>query len=610
MQSTQRTALDGATDPACPFAPVAAEASPLTSADELLLPLRRRLDAAYAEDEDRRLCFHLYYGDKEVVFDEPDLFPFAEALVQEQRFTGQQAMAWGPGYSWERIQGLLEALVAEGVLRRATAEVPLIPKGPVQTELPPGPARTARTWLECEALTQLFTGRSIEIQYLETLIPVYRIVHPWLDAEGRQVGEANVFPPQLRLDVPTEWRVCQYPGSRYLDACPMNVTALKSMTRYWKPMLVALQRLRGEYVRRFPASRAGLTLADVERLCHVVLALPTYLCLKSVPRLDNGQLHPVFSSLFRVTDGLRMTSHFMLVRAGEGAERLPDSLTSWLAIQEYAERSAAFLSPHGVCAGPRNMVEEFLRLMLDGEAPSTLDEVELAPEVAQGLAELESVFDYALLGLQAYAISQSLWPLGGRTTERLLTLVEGAGLAECSAVSGLARCLRERVAFLRKETLLGRVEERAAYERLYAHMLEHTAIALQRQNPVARTPLSEPGLHAELAQSFERVLAGRGISPGAPEVCELARALAEYVLEEQALTRAATLVQTQIAAVLGRAAPARALSAADMAAQRHFYETSEPFPYLAEDLERELEIKLHIEAGTVSLCEAHQALTR
>ena len=93
MQSTQRTALDGATDPACPFAPVAREASPLTSADELLLPLRRRLDAAYAEDEDRRLCFHLYYGDKEVVFDEPDLFPFAEALVQEQRFTGQQAMA-------------------------------------------------------------------------------------------------------------------------------------------------------------------------------------------------------------------------------------------------------------------------------------------------------------------------------------------------------------------------------------------------------------------------------------------------------------------------------------------------------------------------------------
>jgi len=606
MQSTGRTSLEGAAELVCPFAS-AVKAAPLTPADELLLPLRRRLDSAYAEDEDHQQCFHLYYGDKEVVFDEPELFPFAEALVREQRFTGQQAMAWGPGYSWERIRGLLEALLAEGVLRRATAEAPAIPKGPVESGLPPGPARTARTWLECELLTRTRMGRSVELQYLETLIPVYRIVHPWLDAEGRQVGEANVFPPQLRLDVPTEWRVCQYPGSRYLDACPMNVTALKSMTRYWKPMLVALQRLREEYLRRFPASRAGLTLADVERLCHVVLALPTYLCMRREPRVENGHLHPVFSSLFRVTDGLRMTTHFMLVRPGEGGERLPDSPTTFQEIHEYAERNAAFLSPHGVCAGPRNMVEEFLRLMLDGETPATLGQVELAPEVAEGLAELESVFDYAMLGLQAYALSQSLWPLGGRAAERLLALAEAAGLDEHSELSGLARCLRERVAFLRKETLLGRAEERASYERLYAHMLEHTASALQRENPALLARASDTALHSELSRSFERVLLQRGFMSDAPGLSELSDELANYALEEQALTRAATRVQAQIAAVLGRPPAARALSAADMAAQRHFYETAEPFPYLAEDLERELEISLRIEAERIVLCETRPA---
>ena len=606
MQSTERSSLDRATDLVCPFAPSPASAAPLTPADELLLPLRRRLDATYAADEDQNLCFHLYYGDKEVVFDEPDLFPFAEALVEAQRFTGAEAMGWGSGYSWERIHGLLEALVAEGVLRRDSAEA-AIPKGPVATGLPPGPAPTARTWLECELLTQALTGRSIEIQYLETLIPVYRIVHPWLDAEGRQVGEANVFPPQLRLDVPTEWRVCQYAGSRYLDACPMNVTALKSMTRYWKPMLVLLQRLREEYLRRFPASRSGLTLADVERLCHVVLALPTYLCLRSEPRVENGHLHPVFSSLFRVTDGLRMTAHFMLVRAGEGGERQPDSPTSVQEIHEYAERNAAFLSPHGVCAGPRNMVDEFLRLMLDGEMPSALDQLELAPEVARGLAELESAFDYAMLGLQAYALSQSLWPLDARTAERLLTLLEAAALDEGSEISGLARCLRGRVVFLRKETLLGRPEERASYERLYAHMLEHTALALRRENPLVLARTSQPTLRAELTRKFEGILSRRGLSPGTPEIGELVCALANYALEEQALTRAATQVQRQIAAVLGRAAPARALSAADMAAQRHFYETAEPFPYLAEDLERQLEISLRIEADSVVLSDAHEA---
>jgi len=606
MQSTQRTSSDSAAELVCPFAPVA-KATPLTPSDELLLPLRRRLDSCYAEDEDHNPCFHLYYGEKEVVFDEPELFPFAEALVQAQRFTGEQATAWGPGYGWERIRGLLEALVSEGVLRRATAETTAIPKGPVQTSLPPGPARAPCTWLECQSLTQALTGRSVEIHYLEALIPVYRIVHPWLDAEGRQVGEANVFPPQLRLDVPTEWRVCQYPGSRYLDACPMNVTALKSMTRYWKPMLVALQRVRAEYLRRFPAARAGLTLADVERLCHVVLALPTYLCLRNEARVMNGQLHPVFSSLFRVTDGLRMTAHFMLVRAGDGGARLPDSPTTFQEIHEYAEHNAAFLSPHGVCAGPRNMVEEFLRLMLDGEAPSTLDQVELEPEVAQGLAEIERVFDYAMLGLQAYALSQSLWPLGGRVAERLLPLVEAAAPDDRTVVESLVCCLRDRIAFLRKETLLGRAEERASYERLYGHMLEHTSLALQRENPARAARRSEPALHAQLSQSFERVLVSRDFSSSSAEVRALAQALSDYVLEEQALTRAATRVQIQIAAVLGRAAPARALCAADMAAQRHFYETPEPFPYLAEDLERELAIRLHIEADTVSVSEARVA---
>jgi len=43
-----------------------------------------------------------------------------------------------------------------------------------------------------------------------------------------------VFPPRLRLDRDTEWRVCQYAGSRYRDDAPMNVTALKAI-KYWKP---------------------------------------------------------------------------------------------------------------------------------------------------------------------------------------------------------------------------------------------------------------------------------------------------------------------------------------------------------------------------------------
>ena len=55
--------------------------------------------------------------------------------------------------------------------------------------------------------------------------------------------------------------------------------------------------------------------------------------LKSTPRhirlftarVENGQLHPVLSSMFRVTDGLRMTMHHMLFIPFGEPTRKPDT---------------------------------------------------------------------------------------------------------------------------------------------------------------------------------------------------------------------------------------------------------------------------------------------
>ena len=220
---------DSAGPGACPFAHDAPAAG-LAPDDALHLPMNKRSVVQYAESPEGVRELHLYCGTKEIVFDEPDLFAFGEALVRHGSFVARDSTTWGEGYDWPRMRELLEQLVEEGVLLRGAP--PALGFGAAAegkdqpAPLPPGPSKRARSWDECEELTREITGQPLEHGYLELIVPVFRVAHIALDTEGRQVGEANVFPKPLRVDVPTRWRTCIYPGTRYLDPKPMNVSAL------------------------------------------------------------------------------------------------------------------------------------------------------------------------------------------------------------------------------------------------------------------------------------------------------------------------------------------------------------------------------------------------
>src|SRR5262245_17621274 len=260
----------------------AAEPSPVEPTDRLHVPHRKRMSHAYVTSESgsRQLCIH--YGIKEIAFDEERLFPFGEQLSRESSFLAEAATSWGPGYEWEEVRPMLEALVAEGILELGEGENDARGSGLVASPLPPATCPAPRMWSvsQCEAITRDLGGRPVELGHLEAFLPVYRIAHPALDADGRQVGEANVFPPGLRLDRETEWRVCQYPGSRYRDDAPMNVTALKAMIKHWKPMMVVLLEARAEMLKRLERSRAGWTVGDLHLLSIIVLMLPAYPLMK------------------------------------------------------------------------------------------------------------------------------------------------------------------------------------------------------------------------------------------------------------------------------------------------------------------------------------------
>jgi hypothetical protein len=352
----------------CPFAPPSVPldvvgTDAIGTDDLLVLPMHKSMVVQYSTDRSGAPELHLSYGGKEISFDEPELFGFGETLAKQSQFRAGAATAWGPGYAWTQVQELLAQLIAQGILERAdehaASEAPADSRAR-PSPLPPAASPTPRTWRECETITRELAGRPVELGYLELIVPIFRVAHVAMDADGRQVGEANVFPRALRLDVPTEWLTCIYPGTRYKVDRPMNVTALKSMRAHWGQMMATLHRIRSAFFRRFPQAAQGWTVGHLERLATLVLAVPSYQLMRCDRPLENGALHPALSSLFRVTDGLRMTMHQMLfVPFGEPTLSPHAPMTSQQ-ILSYAERNYSFHSETGVCAGPRNMVQEFL----------------------------------------------------------------------------------------------------------------------------------------------------------------------------------------------------------------------------------------------------------
>ena len=590
--------------------------------DQLILPKHKRVIAAYSSNEAGATELHLHYGEKEILFDEPELFAFGEGLAKQSSFVASTATTWGKGYNWLRVCTLLETLLEEGVLRhaRATEPGPVPVAGARPSSLPCAHAAVPRTWIELEAITGELTGRPLELGYLESIIPVYRIAHPALDTEGRQVGEANVFPMHLRLDVSTEWRTCPYPGSRYQDDLPMNVTALRSMSKHWKQAMAALLRIRESYLRRFPRARAGWTVGDLQRVSSLALTLPAYLLMRAQDRVENGELHAVLSSLYRVVDGVRMTMHRMLFTSVNEPFLAPEAPMTAAEIYAYAERNTVFLSDHGVCAGPKAMIEEFLRVLVDGQPVEHVDAALPDPSVEAALAQLDPAFDYCLYGLQAYAVVFSLWPEMARAYERLMTLLETWPEGASDGLLAFRERLRCSVRFLRTASRMKTEEHRIVLERAYADMYAQCARGLGSAGsglPLAkRIAPVDAANHASAAARLRTLLHRRSCGTSGTQAAALAsltEALMDYFRREQAIVRAASEIQSRINQLLGRTPPMRPLTGSDLALHYRLVSFHYPrqqlqdlggrLPYLGDELAEALGMRPAVTGDAIEICD-------
>ena len=577
----------------------------LSMHDELVLPLQRQAVAQYATSDDGTRELRLYIADKEISFDEPELFAFGERLVTQSRFKAADALGWAGGCDWARVRGLLDDLLDEGVLMRADeADADAIKHEPGvrASPLPPAPAEQPRSWNEGSALMQELTGRPLELGYLELVVPVFRIAHAALDAEGRQVGESNVFPKALRVEVPTQWRACIYSGTRYQPQRPMNITALKSMRAHWKPMMAMLRAIRAAYLRRFPQAQRGWTVGHLERLATMVLAVPTYALMREHDRVANGALHPVLSSMFRVTDGLRMTMHqMMFVPIGEPTLRADAPMTA-AEVMAYAERNYSFHSEHGVCAGPQAMIEEFLRVLVDGEQAAEGDDIVLDAALAHELSCLEESMEYGLRALQAHAAVFSLWPAMARAYEQLAAIASDWQAARTPAVNEWIERMAGHRAVLRDSTYLAHESWRVERERVYAEMYAACGEGLGVPGPAdALTRLMAAWLSPQQTRLTDRLVTMLASSLGLScdqadrELRAIAAVLLDYLGRVRAVVTVAHSLQTGINSRLGRAQPVRPLEAGDLELyQRLAASEAARLPDLITEIETVFGLDVHI----------------
>jgi hypothetical protein len=575
---------------------------------------------AYATSDSGVRELFLYYGDKEVSFDEERLFPFGEQLMKQTSFVAESATTWGPGYEWSEIRDMLEALATEGILKHGQADDDPRGGGLVPSQLEPSVCPEPRTWslAECEGISRDLGGRPVEVGYLEAIISVYRTVHPAMDGDGRQVGEANVFPPGLRLDRDTEWRICQYSGSRYRDDRPMNVTALKAMIKYWKPMMAALLEIRAAVRKRLPRVREpGWTVSDLHLFAGIALSVPGFQNQRHGGATPQVPMSPVLSSMFRITDGIRMTTHEMLFLSDERT-RDPDEPVTAAELYGFAERNGTFLAGLGVCAGPKAMIDEFFSVVFDGTHVPGTETLVQPPEVRALLDELPLAIDYALLGLMSWSVSRSVWCSMSLAYKGLRGMFETA-----PDDGGICQQLRDR--FNRdwprmEQQRIGDDYEREVHMVVYRDTYEESWKALGTPHGAPTlaeriAPLPESAMHIDAAKRFRDILgqrfAGSVLGAAAGEIIdEIVALLVGYLREEQAILGQTTELQGEISDRLERPRARRPLTARDLKTTFVMYGGSiAEFPYLFDMIEEELGIRVEATAGTIEVTDLRAAGT-
>jgi hypothetical protein len=180
-------------------------------------------------------------------------------------------------------------------------------------------------------------------------------VYPLRDADGRPFGELNV-PDAKRADVAVDVRACPYEGSRHDK--PMNVSALRQITKNWDAILDHVVQIHAQYAAHVGGPQDVWWLW---RLGICGAGLPGYLVKRGVP---GATIPGSIGGLYKAIQGIGMTSEVVIER---GLRRLDGPITTDDFVDLTEEQGVFIGLTGGACAGPPHMVHEFAHTVITGQ---------------------------------------------------------------------------------------------------------------------------------------------------------------------------------------------------------------------------------------------------
>jgi hypothetical protein len=228
-------------------------------------------------------------------------------------------------------------------------------------------------------------------------------------------------------------------------------------------------------------------------------------------------------------------------------------------------------TPNGSFDARRAMMREFIAILIDGGAPTSIDSEQRDPQLRDAARYIRPAIDYALHGQKAYAAISALRPVMLQAYEKLWKITDSWAATGPASVASLRDRLRGHLESIKPTAGFATDAWRTTRQSIFADMYGQCVTGLTRLSPkyaleslIAPQPLADNDL---AAQHLRTVLVRHfrvSVRQGAPYLGQFLSCLTDFLRREQAILRLADEIQRNIDMHLGREESGRPYAATDI----------------------------------------------
>lgn len=188
-----------------------------------------------------------------------------------------------------------------------------------------------------------------------------------IDVEGRPLGEQRSS--TLYSQIETVKIRCNYPGSRFNNSRPMNVSALKQIREHKEAILYIFSMLNNHILKQEGVKK--ISYLEIWEIVSQAVLLPLFIHLKYKQKIPSYA-----AGLYKVSFGLISVAMklTLLEISGKKLAVTPDY------IFQTAETSGELIGSSEVCAAPERLIKEVAHSIIYGDSitkPSELDSLDI-----------------------------------------------------------------------------------------------------------------------------------------------------------------------------------------------------------------------------------------